>query len=121
MRTLLPIALLALAACQPAAVAPSPSAAQPRIARDDVPMLVATTCSNCHAIRAGELSPLARAPSFVDIANSHGLTHDTLVAFLSDAHNYPDVMDVEPDADDVEAIANYMLTLRREDYRRTPS
>jgi len=121
MRPLLPFALLALAACQPAAVTPTPAVAQPEVAQSDVPMLVATTCSNCHAIRAGELSPLARAPSFVDIANAHGVTHDTLVAFLSDAHNYPDVMDVEPDANDVEAIANYMLTLRSEDYRRTPS
>ncbi|WP_234030221.1 c-type cytochrome [Erythrobacter mangrovi] len=121
MRSVLALALLALTACQTGKLASAPAPAQPDASQAEIPALVETTCSSCHAIRRDELSPLTRAPSFVDIANSHGLTHDTLVAYLSDAHNYPDVMDVELDAADVEAIANYMLTLRSEDYRRMPS
>lgn len=121
MRSVLALALLALTACQANEVASAPAPAQSDASEAGIPALVATTCSSCHAIRRDELSPLARAPSFVDIANTHGLTHDTLVAYLSDAHNYPDVMDVELDAADVEEIANYLLTLRSEDYRRMPS
>ncbi len=127
MRPIVPLALLMLAACQPAAIetapaaAPQQAAAQAAATEAHIPVLVSTNCASCHAVRRGELSPLAAAPSFVHIANQPGLSRATLTAFLADAHNYPDQMDVELDAEDVEEIAAYLLTLQQEDYRPGPS
>lgn len=87
----------------------------------EVPVYVHAVCGDCHAVRANEISPNPQAPGFADIANSPGMTRDTLVAFLSDAHNYPLQMDVDLDRKDVETIADYIVTLQSEDYRRTPS
>lgn len=86
-----------------------------------MPEIVASNCAGCHAVTTGSLSPNPAAPSFVDLANMPGLTSDTLAAFLSDAHNYPDQMDVEVDDEEVAAITRYILTLKDEAYRRPPS
>ena len=113
-----------LAACQAngAAVetAPPPAALAASEA-EDVPVFVTAICGDCHAVKVGQISPNPQSPSFVDIANSPGLTRDTLVTFLSDAHNYPMQMDVDLDDEDIELIADYMLTLQSDDYHRTPS
>lgn len=123
MRSIVLAAILpALAACQPAVVEPVPAANQAAAAEEgDIPLLARTNCAGCHAVRAGDLSPLPSAPSFVEIANMPGLTRETVSAYLGDAHNYPDQMDIELDARDVAAIAEYLLTLRSEDYKRRPS
>ena len=49
------------------------------------------------------------------------MTRATLVTFLSDAHNYPMQMDVDLVEEDIELIADYMLSLQSDDYVRRPS
>lgn len=117
------LASLLLAGCQSAgpvaapAAAPSPAAAN----ADAVPDYVTAICGECHAVRDNAVSVNPQAPGFADIANSPGLTRDTLVTFLSDAHNYPMQMDVDLVDEDIEVIADYMLTLRSDDYIKRPS
>ncbi|MFT6474936.1 MAG: mono/diheme cytochrome c family protein [Qipengyuania sp.] len=117
------LASLLLAGCQSAgpvaapAAAPSPAAAD----ADAVPDYVTAICGECHAVKDNAVSVNPQAPGFADIANSPGLTRDTLVTFLSDAHNYPMQMDVDLVDEDIEVIADYMLTLRSDDYIKRPS
>ncbi|MEH6684630.1 MAG: hypothetical protein V7664_09030 [Qipengyuania sp.] len=117
------LASLLLAGCQSAgpvaapAAAPSPAAAN----ADAVPDYVTAICGECHAVKDNAVSVNPQAPGFADIANSPGLTRDTLVTFLSDAHNYPMQMDVDLVDEDIEVIADYMLTLRSDDYIKRPS
>ncbi len=116
-----------LSACQPVEIAPQTSAAaQPSSEmasrdNDGVPLLVNATCRSCHAVTMDALSTLPQAPGFADIANTPDLTRETLIAFLSNAHNYPDQMDVDLDDDDIVLIAEYMLTLQSEGYSQPPS
>lgn len=81
---------------------------------------VQAACGGCHAVESTGLSPNPQAPRWADIANQHGLSEETLASWLADAHNYPEMMDFDLDPDQVKAIAQYMLTLRSEDYRRQP-
>ncbi|QIG54166.1 cytochrome c [Altererythrobacter sp. BO-6] len=81
---------------------------------------VQAACGGCHSVEATGLSPNPLSPPFADIANRQGLTRATLVTWLTDAHNYPEVMDFDLDPPQVEDIADYILTLRGEDYRKLP-
>ncbi len=115
------LGLLTCAACQHD---PAPAAlAQPEAA-PAAPMkplaFVQAACGGCHAVEATGLSPNPQAPRWVDIANQHGLDRETLASWLADAHNYPEMMDFDLDPDQVQMIADYMITLRSEDYRRQP-
>ena len=85
------------------------------------PDYVTAICGQCHAVRDNAVSPNPQAPGFADIANSPGVTRATLVTFLSDAHNYPMQMDVDLVEEDIELIADYMLTLQSDDYAKRPS
>ncbi len=62
------------------------------------------------------LSPNPNAPSFASIANREGLTDDTLSSWLINAHNYPEVMDFDLRAKQAELVADYIISLKREDY-----
>jgi mono/diheme cytochrome c family protein len=123
------VGTLALAACQPDTPVQSATAAEPQPSRaelaqtdaDGVPMLVGAVCGSCHAVTPGTLSPLPQAPTFPEIANRDGLTRETLTAYLRDAHNYPDIMDVGLTDADVALVTDYMLSLKDPDYRRPPS
>lgn len=117
------LASLLLAGCQSAGPAAAPVAAPSTAAAnaDPVPDYVTAICGECHAVKDNAVSVNPQAPGFADIANSPGLTRDTLVTFLSDAHNYPMQMDVDLVDEDIEVIADYMLTLRSDDYVRRPS
>lgn len=110
-------AALVLAAC----ATPREQARGEARAFAEPPVLVQATCTACHAVTPGTGSPIADAPTFEHIANLDGLTRETLIAFLGDTHNYPDIMDVDLSREDIELVADYMLTLRREDYKRFPS
>lgn len=88
---------------------------------DGVPMLVNAVCGSCHAVTPGALSPLPQAPTFPAIANRNGLTRETLSTYLRDAHNYPDIMDVGLDDEDVRLVTEYIISLRDAEYRPTPS
>ena len=117
------LAFLLLAGCQSAGPVAAPAAAPSTAAADAdaVPDYVTAICGECHAVRDNAVSVNPQAPGFADIANSPGLTRDTLVTFLSDAHNYPMQMDVDLVDEDIEVIADYMLTLRSDDYIKRPS
>lgn len=112
--------LLGLAACEAAPQLRYASGGA-TVAQGEVPQLVRTNCAACHAIIANLPSPNPTAPGFADVANMQGLTRDTLVAFLRDAHNYPEQMDVELTERDVEQVADYLMTLRHAGYRPVPS
>lgn len=75
-------------------------------------------CGGCHAVEPPGLSPNSQSPTFADIANSPGLTDDTLALWLSDAHNYPEEMDFDLNEKQVETIARHMLRLRDPDYEK---
>ena len=81
---------------------------------------VQAACGGCHAVEASGLSPNPASPPFADIANREGLSRDTLASWLRDAHNYPEVMDFDLDQPQVDDIADYILTLRSDDYRKLP-
>jgi cytochrome c553 len=112
--------VLPLAACQTYGAEPAPAAHAATTDEDAVPTYVTAICGECHAVTDNAVSPNPQAPGFADIANSPGVTRDTLVTFLSDAHNYPMQMDVDLVEEDIEVIADYMLTLQSEDYVRRP-
>lgn len=116
---------LALAACQSTGTDPAGNqtsrAALAETDADGVPMLVNAVCGSCHAVTPGTLSPLPQAPTFPAIANREGLTRETLTAYLRDAHNYPDIMDVGLDDEDVRLVADYMISLKDPDYQQLPS
>ena len=104
-------ALLALAACQTATPRPFAMQADPADRA-----LAQAACGGCHSVEAHGLSPNPQAPEWPAIANTPGLTRATLTRWLADAHNYPADMDFYLEADEVEQLVDYMLTLRREDY-----
>ena len=122
------IAAFALASCvtseagtQPASSAPKPTLAQEG-GTDPASDLAFSqaACGGCHAVEPPGLSPNPKSPTFADIANSPGLTDDTLAIWLADAHNYPEEMDFDLNQGQVETIARHMLRLRDPDYEKTP-
>lgn len=112
---LLPLAALAMLAsgCQTAA----PQIAGPQTAAAKPPAFVEAACGGCHAVEPPFRSPNPESPSFAAIANRTGLTEATLASWLTDAHNYPEQMDFTLTPAQAQAIADYMVTLRRADYR----
>jgi len=93
----------------------------PQQSRDpEPPAFVEAACGGCHAVEPPFLSPNPEAPTFAAIANREGLSEATLGAWLADAHNYPEMMDFDLEQDQVDLIADYMITLRRADYVPPP-
>lgn len=54
------------------------------------------------------------------MVNKEGLTDTTLTYWLRHSHNFPEVMNFEVDAKQVDALAAYMLTLRDPPVRPGP-
>lgn len=77
-------------------------------------------CGDCHGVEPPFLSPNPQAPGFDAIANSVGLTGESLTAWLIDAHNYPELMEFALSKEEARAVAEYMVTLQREDYVPAP-
>lgn len=124
-RKMIPVLiLLAATACQQAYGAGSVESAPPSAPVSEAEhhrlAFVQAACGGCHAVEAPGLSPNPQSPPFADIANREGLTRATLVTWLTDAHNYPEVMDFDLDQPQVEEIADYILTLRSDGYKRVP-
>ena len=118
------LASLALAGCAVTYADGGPDAglATPSDVAHDNPLGFAQgACGGCHAVEKPWLSPNPASPTFADIANREGVTEDTLQAYLTDAHNYPMVMDFDLDPAQAEELAHYILTLRDPDYRKPPS
>ena len=116
------LALFVTAACQSpsggqqnqAAAPPTTVAAAPE---PGIAAFAQAACGGCHAVKTGVLSPNPASPGFAEIANRPGLTQTSLATWLRDAHNYPEDMDFDLDAVQVEALAGYILTLREAGYR----
>ncbi|MFN3990320.1 MAG: hypothetical protein ACK4IS_08675 [Erythrobacter sp.] len=89
----------------------------PQTSAPKPPAFVEAACGGCHATEPPFLSPNPESPSFAAIANREGLTEATLASWLYDAHNYPEQMDFTLTREQAEQIADYMITLRRADYR----
>lgn len=113
---------LLLGACQPATdtLSAGPAVTDSAFERDTPEWrgerFARNRCADCHAISAGGDSPRREAPAFERIANTPGLTRDTLGTWLRDAHNYPDAMYFEIPEEGIDDLVAYMLTLRRDDY-----
>lgn len=74
-------------------------------------------CAACHDVTGEQTSPNPQAPQFNAIANTRGLTDKTLTSWLSDSHNYPELMDFEIEDKDIDDLAAYILTLQSADYK----
>ncbi len=74
-------------------------------------------CTGCHAITVAATSPNPEAPHFQAIANTPGLTRETLRTFLRDSHNYPAAMNFTVEPGQVDDLTAYVLTLRTADYK----
>ncbi len=123
-QTVLILGAVTLVACQTAPT-PAMEAAPAMDAAPAMPLLgpakagfdmSEALCSGCHAIRVNEISPNPNSPTFEMIANTQGLTEVTLRDWLRDSHNFPERMNFEVAADDVDVLAAYIITLRRDDY-----
>lgn len=73
-------------------------------------------CAGCHAVVSGRISPNPAAPTFEDIVNTPGLGLPTLRAWLQKSHNYPEVMSFEIASDQIDHLAQYMITLQKSNY-----
>lgn len=117
-RALAPLAaaFAALAACQ--ATAPTDRPSTPARATLDAraPAFVEAACGGCHAVEPPFLSPNPHAPSFAAIANRRNMAKDSLAAWLSDAHNYPQDMDFDLTPRQADDVAGYMIRLRNAGY-----
>lgn len=102
-------ALLLVAACQ-------------TTSQEEVPVhpeahaLAQAACAGCHSVEAIGLSPNPDAPEWPVIANTPGLTRQSLTVWLNDAHAYPEEMDFYLEQDEVDMLVGYILSLRDEDY-----
>jgi mono/diheme cytochrome c family protein len=74
-------------------------------------------CAGCHAVAPGQGSSNPEAPPFEAVANQRGLTGSTLRQFLRDSHSYPAAMEFEIDRAAINDLANYIITLKSENYR----
>ena len=116
----LALSSLALAGCQTAGAEPEPASGS-QFASVEAPTFAQALCAGCHAVKPLQLSPNPRAPSFSDIVNRPGVTRRSLHRFLTDAHNYPEVMDFDLEKHHVDELTDYMITLREPRFRKTPS
>ena len=101
-----------LGACQPL----DPVAEAPAPVDHAVLAFAQGACGGCHAVEQDMLSPNPLAPEWPRIVNTQGLTAASLQRWLVDAHNYPEEMDFDLDAPQVEDLVAYMLSLRLEGY-----
>jgi len=108
------LAALAITGCQTSA---APDTEEMRQARG----FAQAACGGCHGVERYGLSANPDAPEWPTIVNRPGLTAATLREYLLNAHNYPEQMDFYLDADEVDQLVAYMLTLQQADYRLPPS
>lgn len=108
---------LALSACQTTPASSALQSEEMRQARG----FAQAACGGCHGVERYGLSANPEAPEWPTIVNRPGLTEATLRDYLLNAHNYPEQMDFYLDADEVDRLVAYMLTLQQEHYRLPPS
>lgn len=108
------VAVLSACGSQVIASGQAPSSPSPPDAAEGLEFAQAH-CSHCHAVTALKLSPNPESPSFETVANMPGLTRTTLRDWLRDSHNFPEMMDFDVAPDQIDALAAYILTLRKDD------
>lgn len=116
------LALLALSACttpQSPQAASAPRALEPAalnpVGRGQA--FAQARCSACHAITAQGIPPNPESPPFAAVVNRPGITRDTLRQFLRDSHNFPGAMNFRVEPEQIDDLADYMLTLQTPGYR----
>jgi len=67
-------------------------------------------CSSCHAVVAGEQSPLAEAPPFYDVAKQPGMTATALQVWLQSSH--PTMPNIVVAPGDMRNVIAYILSLK---------
>ena len=110
--------LLLSASCAHTAAPESPATAA-ATSHEDLAFIQAA-CAGCHAVEPLHLSPNPIAPTFVEIVNREGVTRRAMHRFLSDAHNYPEVMDFDLEEHHVDLLTDYMLTLKDPERKLSP-
>lgn len=114
------LALLALAACTAASDPPKAAPVQPPVASAPAERgraFAEVRCSACHAITAVGISPNPESPPFAAVVNKPGITRETLRQFLRDSHNFPAAMNFKVEPEQIDDLADYMLTLQAPGYR----
>ncbi|MEO0643155.1 MAG: hypothetical protein AAFY47_07030 [Pseudomonadota bacterium] len=111
-------AIIALSAAQAGCQSAPPQTASSKSA--PIPTLVQGVCGDCHGVEPPFLSPNPQAPGFDAVANSAGLTGESLTNWLIDAHNYPELMEFELSEAEAREVADYMVTLQSEDCEPQP-
>ena len=75
------------------------------------PEVARNTCSECHATERGQpLSPNLRAPTFVEIANTPGVTEAALLLMLTTPHAGMPMFILSPQQR--QQIIDYVLSLK---------
>lgn len=117
------IAPLLLASCQsqpppaaPASSVPQVSLRSPAALASEGRAFAEARCSACHAVAARGISPNPDSPPFEAIANTPGLTAETLRAWLGNAHDFPAEMYFAIEPADIDDLVAYIVTLERADY-----
>lgn len=120
---LLAILALTVSACSPGPITPGPEITRPSPAQTTTASpssrglaFARAHCAGCHAVTEGRTSPNPESPPFEAIVNTPGLTAATLKPWLRDSHNFPGMMSFAIEADQIDDLAAYMLTLQRSDY-----
>lgn len=108
-------ALATMAACAPVSTTPAPAPLSPSATRGLA--FAKANCAGCHAVEGNASSPNAEAPPFAAIANMPDLTRETLRQYLRDSHNYPEAMNFTVEAEQIDDLADYVVTLQRPDYK----
>ena len=104
---------LALAACQ----APQPPVSTPpAVDLVEAKGLAQGACGSCHSVEPYGRSPNPASPEFAAIANRPGVSRETLLTWLRDAHNYPAEMDFWLEGGEADQLTAYILSLRRAGY-----
>ena len=114
------LALLALTACSAASQPPETASAPPPPAMTPMERghaFAEARCSACHAITPQGISPNPESPPFDAVVNKPGITRDTLRQFLRDSHNFPGAMNFRVEPEQIDDLADYMLTLQTPGYR----
>jgi mono/diheme cytochrome c family protein len=75
------------------------------------PEVARNTCSECHATQKGQLlSPNLRAPTWVEIANTPGVTEAALLVMLTTPHAGMPMFILSPEQR--QQIIDYVLSLK---------
>ena len=108
MRALMLLSVSTLAA----AIATSAPAQQDDVGDPEAGFAVASDiCAACHAIRPDEeVSPVAQAPRFVDVANTPGVSAMALFAWMTTSH--PTMPNIVLEHEELRNVVAYVLSLK---------